>query len=158
MDRWEDRLVRLAGMPSHLESLRSRFPEDLARTRPGPDAFSYIEHVWHLADLEAEGFAERIRRLRAEEDPALPDFDGGRIAAERDYRARRLDAGLAEFAAARARNVETLRRSTPAERARGGVQEGAGPVTLGDLPARMLDHDDSHRSELDALVRAVGAA
>jgi len=145
MDRWEDRLVRLAGMPSHVESLRSRFPEDLARTRPGPDAFSYIEHVWHLADLEGEGFAERIRRLRTEEDPALPDFDGGRIAAERDYRARRLDDGLAEFAAARARNVETLRRSTPAERARGGVQDGVGRVTLRDIPMRMLEHDASHR-------------
>jgi len=155
MDRWEDRLVRLAGMPSHLESLRSRFPEDLARTRPGPDAFSYIEHVWHLADLEAEGFAERIRRLRTEEDPALPDFDGGRIAAERDYRARRLDDGLAEFAAARARNVETLRRSTPAERARGGVQDGVGRVTLRDIPMRMLEHDASHRKEIEELVLAL---
>ncbi len=158
MDDWEARLASLAEMPGWVESLRRRFTEDFARTRPAPDAFSYVEHVWHLADLEREGFGERIRRLLAEDSPDLPDFDGARVAAERDYRARGLDDGLAAFAGARARNVEVLRRSTAAERARDGVQEGFGPVTLGSLPARMLYHDDSHRSELDALVRAVGTA
>lgn len=156
MDEWEDRLVRLAAMPSHLESLRTRFSDDRARVRPEPDAFSYVEHVWHLADLETEGFGERIRRLLAEDAPILPDFDGAGVAAERDYRKRDLAEGLAAFAGARGRNVEALRRSTEAERSRSGVQEGVGPLRLGEIPLRMLEHDRSHRAEIEALLRAVG--
>ena len=47
-----------------------------------------------------EGFAERIRRLLTEENPALPDFEGARLARERDYRRRDPSEGLAAFARA----------------------------------------------------------
>ena len=151
VDDWEERLARLAEMPALLRRLEPVFPEERARTRPAPDAFSFVEHVWHLADLEAEGFGARIRRLLAEESPELPDFDGARIAAERDYRSRGSAEGLAAFTEARLRNVASLRALTPDQRSRPGTQEGVGPVTLGEIPARMLDHDRSHRSEIEAL-------
>jgi len=153
MDDWEDRLALLEEMPRYVAGLGPSFPGDLARERPGPDAFSYVEHVWHLADLESEGFGERIRRLLAEHSPDLPDFDGARIAAERDYRARDVAEGLAAFFAARSRNLWTLRQSTGEDRARGGMQQGVGPVRLGDIPLRMREHDDSHRGELEELRR-----
>ena len=43
--------------------------------------------MWHLCDLEREGFGVRIRRLRDETTPHPPDFDGTRVAQQRDYRA-----------------------------------------------------------------------
>lgn len=158
MSEWDEHLARLAEMPALLRSLDAAFPGERARTRPAPDAFSYVEHVWHLADLEEEGFAVRIRRLLAEESPELPDFDGARIAAERDYRSREVAAGLVEFGAARRRNLDVLRDLTSEQRGRPGRQEGVGPVTLGAIPEKMLEHDESHRRELEELVRFVRGA
>ena len=143
-------------MAALLERLAPGFAGERARTRPAEDSFSFVEHVWHLADLEDEGFGERIRRLLAEDRPELPDFDGARIAAERDYRRRGVAEGLRAFSAARRRNLDALRGLTAAQRARSGRQEGVGPVVLGDLPGMMREHDRSHRGELEELARFVG--
>ncbi|HET7452065.1 MAG TPA: DinB family protein [Thermoanaerobaculia bacterium] len=149
----DDSFDELARMPGDLERLAAELPEDAARRRPHDDAFAFVEHVWHLADLEREGFAERIRRLLSESSPVLPDFDGARIARERDYRSLALAEGLATFTRARAANVTTLRSCSAADRARGGTQEGVGSVTLGEIPGRMLEHDRSHRGEIEELCR-----
>ncbi len=102
-------LDRLAGMAAFLEERLGALDPDEA-TRPGPhDSFSPVEHCWHLADLEREGFGARIERLLAESEPRLPDFDGGLIARERQYRARSLAEGLAAFRAARKSNLARLR-------------------------------------------------
>jgi len=156
MNDWETSLSALADMPPLLERLAPRFSGERARTRPAGGSFSFVEHVWHLADLEKDGYGERIRRLLAEDRPELPDFDGARIAAERDYRSREISEGLAAFSDARRRNLATLRELTAAQRARRGRQEGVGPLALGDLPKKMLEHDRSHRGELEELVRFVG--
>jgi hypothetical protein len=81
----------------------------------------------------------------------LPDFDGARIARERDYRSRCLVEGLAAFALARHENLVALDALTDAQRSRGGTQDGVGPITLRDIPGRMLEHDRSHRAELEVL-------
>jgi DinB superfamily len=148
-------LDELASMPAHVESAASGRDERLVRA-PGPDgSFSLVEHAWHLADLEREGYAERIRRLLAETDPRLPDFDGARIAAERNYRAKPLAEGLAAFAAARAANLRALRAVPPEAWDRAGEQEGVGRVTLRDVPRMMREHDLSHRAEIAALQNSV---
>ena len=62
---------------------------------PGPEgAFSPVDHAWHLAHLEREGYALRIQRLLAEERPHLADFDGAGIARERRYRSLSLATAL----------------------------------------------------------------
>ena len=75
----------------------------------GTDGFSPVEQCWHLADLEREGYGVRIRRLLTEDEPALPDFDGERVARERDYKSLSLTEGLAAFRRARAENLAALR-------------------------------------------------
>ena len=122
---------------------------------PGPDgAFSPVEHCWHLADLEREGYAVRIRRLRQEADPLLPDFDGARIARERRYKSRSLAAGIAGFRDVRLRNISALRALSPEDWMRRGTQEGVGVIALCDVPAMMAEHDASHRQEIEAWKRA----
>ena len=144
---------QLAAMPEVLE----RAFEDLAAdacTRPGPGGtFSPVEHCWHLADLEREGYALRIRRLLAEDEPQLPDFDGARIAAERDYRRRSLAEGLTAFRNARSDNLSVLRSVTPPQWSRSGTQAGVGRITLADIPRMMVEHDASHRVEIEAWFR-----
>ena len=76
----ETMLAELSAMPHVLETAFGCLPAaDVALPGPG-GAFSPVEHAWHLADLEREGYAVRIERLLNETAPALPDFDGARIA------------------------------------------------------------------------------
>jgi hypothetical protein len=126
-----------------------------AATRRGVgDTFSPVEQCWHLADLEAEGYGVRIRRLLTEEMPSLPDFDGGRIAEEREYRTKSLQEGLRAFETARRTNLAQLRSIPESEWMRAGVQAGVGAITLAALPRMMQEHDASHQAEILAWVRA----
>ena len=138
----------------------SRWAEDAGasriRRRPGAGGFALVEHAWHLADLEREGYGERIRRLLAEERPHLPDFDGGRLARERDYLSRDIAEGMASFAAARAANLRAMRALRSSDWERAGTQEGVGRVTLADIPRLMAEHDASHRREIEELLEELG--
>jgi hypothetical protein len=146
----------LGEMADFLAACFASLPADEA-VRGGPDeTFSPVEQCWHLADLEREGFGARIRRLLDEDAPFLPDFDGGRLARERDYRSRSVGEGLAAFRAQRDANLALLRDVSAEQWLRVGNQEGVGPVALCDLPAMMAEHDASHRAEIEAWSRARG--
>jgi len=151
-------LSQLETMPAFLEAaLGSLAPAEAVA--PGPDdTLAPVEQCWHLADLEREGYALRIRRLREEIEPALPDFDGAAIARERVYRTRSLSAGLAAFREARRASLAALRALAPDEWTRPGTQEGVGAITLCDVPAMMAEHDAGHREEIRAWQRARGRA
>jgi hypothetical protein len=143
-------LGTLEDMPQYLERELGGLAPELSRQQ-GPDgAFSPVEQVWHLADLEREGFGCRIDRLLSEREPQLPDFDGAAIAASRHYRARCLTAGLAAFRAARQRNLDTLRAIASQDWGRSGQQAGVGRVSLCDMPSFMSQHDAAHRAEIVA--------
>ena len=151
-----DVIARLAQMPDDVAAALARAGTRL-RDRPPEGGFSLVEQVWHLADLEREGFGARIARLRAGGAPFLPDFDGDRAARERDYQARSAAEGLEQFRRARQDNLAALRACTAAEWGHEGTQEHVGRVTLSDLPRLMREHDDGHRGEIAALLRAASA-
>lgn len=124
-------------------------------TTPGRDqSFCPIEHVWHLADLEEQGFAARIRRLKDGDNPQLSDFDGDLVAREGNYKARSMDEGVATFRAARSANIAEFRGLTPAEWLHAGEQDGVGSVSLCDIPAMMAEHDEIHRMEIADWLRS----
>jgi DinB family protein len=154
-----ERTALMAGLEAMPAFLAKRFAslsaDDAAAPGPG-DAFSPVEQCWHLADLEREGFGARIRRLLEEEDPFLPDFDGARVARERQYRSRSLAEGLAVFRGGREANLAALRRVKGDQWMRAGTQEGVGRVALCDLPSMMAEHDLAHRAEIEAWSRARG--
>jgi|SRR5579862_5929436 len=142
-------LDSLAAMPAYLrQQFAGLSAAEACRCLP-EGAFSPVEQVWHLCDLEREGFAVRIRRLRDETLPQLPDFDGARVAQQRGYRSLSLSAGLEAFGAARAATLAALRTLTAAAWMREGVQEGVGTVRLCDMPVFLLQHDQAHRLEVE---------
>jgi hypothetical protein len=146
-------LASLAAMPEFL-AVRFEGLSAAEALRPGPaNTFSPVEQCWHLADLEREGFGERMRRLRAEEKPTLPDFDGETLARERNYRGKSLAEALAAFRRARAENLALIATIDATEWKRDGVQEGLGPVALCDIPFMMSEHDAAHRAEIEAWSR-----
>src|SRR5438477_12260062 len=135
----------LSGTPANLARVAGRVPAELLPVRSGP--FALVEHVWHMADLERE-FAERIRRLLGEADPFLPDFDGERVAKERQYLTLDLAAGLTAFASAREETLRFLGAVASEAWARCGRQEGVGAVSLAEMPGRIVDHDRAHLNEI----------
>ncbi len=147
-DERERLFIQLEAMSSFLaEHLGGLAGE--AATRRGPDdTFSPVEQCWHLADLDAEGYGVRIRRLLSEDRPSLPDFEGARIARERQYRSKSLPEGLRAFQVARRANVDLLRSVPEAEWSRRGIQGGVGEITLADVPRMMCEHDASHKAEI----------
>ena len=152
--RQQQLLTELESMSGYLaEKLGGLSREDAVR--PGPDSgFSPVEQCWHLVDLEREGFALRMRRLRSEERPLLPDFDGAAIARARNYRDKSLTEGLAAFRKARTENLALIAQIREDEWSRAGTQESVGIVALCDIPVMMAEHDAAHRAEIEAWLRA----
>jgi hypothetical protein len=150
-------LTSLEEMPAFLEATLGGLSASEAVV-PGPnDSFAPVEHCWHLADLERQGYAVRIHRLLTEENPLLPDFDGARIAEERQYRSLSLALGLQAFREARTANLHALRSVPESDWERPGRQDGVGAMALCDVPAMMAEHDAGHRAEIQAFMRQHGA-
>jgi hypothetical protein len=150
---FETLLLTLESTAALLARAAAELAEDRVRQRGTAGGFSLVEHVWHLADLEREGYGARIRRLLTEEEPRLLNFDGDRAARERVYHRRDLAEGLLAFTAARTRNIQTLRDLSPDDWKRTGEQEGVGLVALADVPRMMAEHDRAHGIEIAELVR-----
>ena len=146
----------LAAMETFLRKAFESLTSEEAQTLGPTGSFSPVEQVWHLADLEREGFGLRIRRLQAETNPHLSDFDGTKVARERDYRSLSLAAGLRTFEAAREANIETLKALSPEAWVRGGTQDGVGTVSLCDMPTFMHQHDQAHIAEIQEWKRFTG--
>jgi hypothetical protein len=140
-------LEQLSAMPTFLDEAFGGLTS--VEALAGADGCSPVEQCWHLADLERDGYAVRIRRLLHEVEPELPDFDGERVALERDYKSLSLADGLNAFRRARAENLAALRRLTASEWERRGTQEGVGRVGLCDIPLMMAKHDAAHRAEIE---------
>ena len=143
-------LDRLAEMPSVLHSaLEGASAGELSR-RPGADLFCLIEHACHLRDLEVEGYAVRLRRMLGEDEPTLAGFEGDVIARARNYMAQDPLEASKQFATARAAFVERARMLTASEMGRTATFMDR-RITVCDLLAMMVEHDNGHRTEIEAL-------
>jgi hypothetical protein len=145
-------LETLRAMPAFLQAASMRFPGEAALASRPDGGFCFVEQVWHLADLEAEGYGVRIDRILSEERPALADFDGAQVARDRNYRSLDLAQGLARFTEARSRNLAVLADLTPPQWERAATQVGVGALRLADVPRMMAEHDASHREEIRELL------
>ena len=147
-----------ARCPRCCASARPRWP-DVTHRRPAAGGFALVEHAWHLADLEREGYGARISRLLAETAPALPDFDGDRIAREREYLAG--DAGARAGglrAGARGGTSSGWRRWTRPPSRGAGLKKAWARSRWARVPRMMAAHDAGHVAELAALVEELAPA
>ena len=148
---FQDVVSFLEATPESIRQLTSSLASQELRWKPAGDEFSVVEQVCHLRDLEREGYAARIKKLLTENQPSLPDFDGGRLAKERDYNAQDFESAWQAFALARAENVRVMKSLSPDELNRSGVLDGVGAITLEKLLLLMREHDQSHLKELSDL-------
>ena len=141
----------LAETPTVVRQLISELSTDEARQRPAANEFSALEQACHLRDIEREGYAVRLRRLLSEDEPVLPDIDGGKLARERDYQSQAFAAALEAFAQARSENMALIKTLSPDQLQLGGMLESVGRVTIRRLLELMRAHDEEHCAELQSL-------
>lgn len=137
--------------PNKLANFTELLSADEFRWQVSPDEFSALENICHLRDLELQGYNQRIKRIVAEDNPALADFDGARVAAESDYLGEQPGVAQQMFLTARRENVETLRALTEKQLEREGMLAGVGKITLRRLVEMMREHDEGHLDDLRAL-------
>ncbi|WP_284618287.1 DinB family protein [Aquabacterium humicola] len=139
----------LAGSAAAVRRLLDAMPADAGYRKPAPDRFSLVEHLWHLADVEQLGWAQRWPRVLHDIEPELAGVDGDRLAIERRYQQRPWRGAARRFVAQRARSLAALARCDAEVLAR-PIRFG-GPTTAGDLLAAMVAHDQEHRAEMALL-------
>jgi hypothetical protein len=147
-------IEHLATMPAFLEAALEVASGEELRFRPGEGEFSLLEQACHLRDVERDGYLVRVRRILAEDVPALASFDGAAVARERDYSSQDARRAAREFAAARRELVGILAPLTPGDLAREAIFAGR-RICLADLVAMIVEHDRGHREEIEALADAL---
>ncbi len=113
------------------------------KQRPIPGKWSTLEVVCHLADFEIV-FADRIKRVIAEEKPNLPGGDEQLFAAHLRYHDRDVENELALVEAIHCQVAAILRTLKPEDFRRTGIHAEAGPLTLETLVARATGHIAHH--------------
>src|SRR5690349_10707833 len=154
----------LAAFPAQLEKHYAAFPPDFVNWAPSSwdgvpsEAFTAIEQVCHVRDIEIEGYQVRFRRTLAEASPLLASIDSEAVAKEREYGRYDVAQVFAEFRAARAETLALLAALEPAQLDRPAVFEGYGPVTMRGLIHYLCSHDQQHLSGLQWLLGKIDAA
>jgi DinB family protein len=148
---------KLADTPVRLRHLFEQMDVAKLRVKPAPKLFSPLEDMWHLHDIEWEGYSVRIRRMLTEELPVLESLDGDRMAILRRYNELQLPAALAGFAAARAESLRLL-EGLPAQAWTRRAEFENRWIDLRDLIDMMIEHDQGHLSSIRGVYVASIAA
>lgn len=148
---WQDLIATLTQTPETVAVLVKDLSGPYLKVRNSAGEFSVVENVCHLRDIEIEGYTPRISRILRETNPLLPDIDGSRLAAERQYNRQNLSEALQAFGTARRENIQTLIGLVTEQFDRQGTLEGVGSVTIRGLVLMMCDHDADHVRALSSI-------
>jgi uncharacterized damage-inducible protein DinB len=117
--------------------------DEQLRARPIAGQWSSLEVICHLADTEAL-FAERMKRVLAEDRPTLMYVDPDRHAAALAFHHRDAAEEIALLGAVRRQMTRILRAQPPAAWRRVGVHSTDGERTLEQLVRKCVDHLAHH--------------
>lgn len=136
-------LPRLAAQLDNLPLLLGGAEPEALRRKSPSGRWSAHENVAHIA-RQQEVFLSRVRRILAEDGPALPQYRAeddpdwpAWLALSTDEVLRRLGSGRTEL-------VAVLERVSPAELARTGTHSRFGPLSLALWVEFFLDHEAHH--------------
>ncbi len=129
---------------------------DQARQRPIAGKWSTLEVVCHLADFEIV-YADRIKRVIAEDRPALPGGDEKLFAARLQYHQRDMENEVALVDAIHRQVAAILRTLADDDFQRVGVHSERGPLTLETLVSGAGGHIAHHLKFVAEKRRAMGA-
>jgi uncharacterized damage-inducible protein DinB len=128
-----------------------------ARDHPIPGTWSVAELVAHLLDCDLV-FADRMKRIIAEESPTLVAFDESAWLIRLDSNAMPVEETVALFAANRKWMARILRAQDESTFARSGQHTEKGRQTLAEVLAYATNHLDHHLKFLYAKRAKLGVA
>jgi uncharacterized damage-inducible protein DinB len=144
----------LAG-PATLRRAVAGMSAEQVRARPVPGKWSTLEVVCHLADFEPI-YADRMKRIIAEDRPHILGADEKRFATALAYHDRDLEEELAIIERTRSQMARIL-RTLPAEALqRIGIHNERGPRTLEQMLTGAIGHIDHHVPFIAAKRQALG--
>jgi len=111
--------------------------------RPVPGKWSTLEVLCHLADFEIV-FADRIKRVIAENEPTLFGGDPDTFAARLAYHQRQAQEELQLIELVRIQVGRILQSLRPEDFERRGIHSESGPLTLKTLVERITGHIPHH--------------
>ena len=142
----------LGGTPDILEAMLGEVDEALL-WRPAPDRWSIADVLTHLLDVEVNALGVRARRIVAEDNPALDDYDQ-----EAAIKGSTGDTDpaqtFADFRAERLRTLAWLDTVAPESLQRTGQHSAIGGITLWSHLNQWAFHDLGHIRQVAELRRA----
>jgi hypothetical protein len=121
------------------------------------EAFTAIEQLCHVRDIEIDGYQVRFQRALNEVNPPLESLDGYRFAKDRDYASSNAAEVIADFRTARAKTMQFLSNLTPEQLSRTAQFEGYGSLTVHSLAHYLCSHDQQHLAGLQWLLGKIAA-
>ena len=143
----QDPLTVLSGTPDALaQRIEGLSPRALAQPEE-PGKWSMLQVCRHLADSEIV-WAYRVRRILADDRPAIEGYDQDAWADRLHYERADLAESLAEIRAIRAGNLRLIRSLGAAERNRVGIHSERGAESIEHLLRMYAGHDILHLNQL----------
>jgi len=141
----------LAETPVRLRGLVAGTDVAKLRIKPNAGLFSPLENIWHLFDIEREGYLVRIRRILTEELPILENLDGDRMAIDRRYNELDLHVAIEGFAASRSESLGLL-QGLPAHAWMRRAEFENRVIDLKTLIDTMVEHDQGHLLSIQGVI------
>jgi uncharacterized damage-inducible protein DinB len=143
-----DPLEVIGSTHAQLTALVARLPPEQLEVRTPQGKWNAREIVAHLADCELV-FSFRLRQTLADDHPTLQPFDQDRWAAR--YASYDMASALSLFGAARTWNLQLIRGTSEADRARQVTHPERGTMTFWTIVETMAGHDQNHLLQIERL-------
>ena len=141
--------------PTALRDAVNRAPEVIWDATPIAGSWSIRQVVCHLADAEII-YADRMKRVLAEEEPTLFEADPNDFVPSLHFRKRDLQTEVRVIEAIRVHMLPILQSCAEDDFLRIGVHSLDGPMTLSTLLQRITGHIPHHVAFIEAKLLALG--
>jgi DinB superfamily len=136
-----------------IDSLTSNLAPGDASWKPGPDRWSILEVINHLADEEGLGFRGCAQMLLSSPEQDWPELHTLRWVESQEYNVRDFTASLNRFKNERAQSIQWLRGLSSPDwtTTHTGKHSFDKPMRAGDVMAGWIAHDYFHISQITGI-------
>lgn len=147
-------IAKLNGLGGSLQAAIAGLDEAALSWRPAENKWSVREVIAHLADLESEVFAVRLRQVLDEDLPLMKAIDPDARARDFGYQGQDVQGNIRRLLEARAQNIRLIQPAPPEAWDRVGVHERRGPMSFREIVEGMANHDQNHLRQIGEVIRA----